>query len=202
MTLAAAMILLFSISNNAHLLLRFLSFWFGSNSFNFAQKISNSKKKKMKTTTSKRAHIRNLSSKLSSILCDEYILLTKTKSINNSLQSIDFQDKYLFFTAQSNEIDNIIERVEKRVHASGHYADAMLKAFLKVTRFNKKRKKTNDRAGYLSELLCDHENLITVLKKNTSLLETASRDYKTDDFVTTLTESHEKMAWFLRSYLK
>jgi len=202
MTLATAMILHLPISNNAHLLLRFLSFWFGSNSFNFALKISNSKKTKMKTTTSKRAHIRNLSSKLSSILCDEYILLTKTQSINNSLQSIDFQDKYLFFTAQSSEIDSIIERVEKRVHASGHYADAMLKAFLKVTRFNKKRKKINDRAGYINELLGDHENLITILKNNTSLLETTSRDCKTDDFVTTLTESHEKIAWFLRSYLK
>ncbi|OOV13297.1 ferritin-like domain-containing protein [Flavobacterium sp. LM4] len=156
----------------------------------------------MKTTTSKRAHIKRLTSKLSSILCDEYILLTKTKSIDNGLQSVDFQDEYLFFNAQSSEIDSIIERVEKRVHDSGHYADAMLKAFLKVTRFNKKRKKTNDRKGYISELLGDHENLIMILKKNTSLLETASKDSKTDDFVTTLTESHEKMAWFLRSYLK
>jgi len=119
-----------------------------------------------------------------------------------NLQGINFHDKYLFFSAQSSEIDSIIERVEKRVHASGHYADVMLKAFLKVTRFNKKRKKINDRAGYLSELLGDHENLITVLKKNTSLLETSSKDSKTDDFVTTLTESHEKMAWFLRSYLQ
>ncbi|SHL36665.1 hypothetical protein [Flavobacterium chilense] len=119
----------------------------------------------MKTTTSKRAHIRNLSSKLSSILCDEYILLTKTKRIDDSLQLINFQDKYLFFTAQSSEIDSIIERVEKRVHTTGHYADAMLKAFLKVTRFNKKRKKINDRSGYISELLGDHENLITILKK-------------------------------------
>lgn len=78
----------------------------------------------------------------------------------------------------------------------------MLKAFLKVTRFNKKRKKINDRTGYLNELLGDHENLIAILKNNTSLLETISKDSKTDDFVTTLTESHEKMAWFLRSYLK
>ncbi len=156
----------------------------------------------MKTTTSKRAHIKRLTSKLSSILCDEYILLTKTKSVHMSLQGIDFHDKYLFFSAQSSEIDSIIERVEKRVHSSGHYADAMLKAFLKVKRFNKKRKKTNDRAGYINELLGDHENLIAILKDNTPLLETASKDSKTDDFVNTLTESHEKMAWFLRSYLQ
>jgi starvation-inducible DNA-binding protein len=156
----------------------------------------------MKTTTSKRVHIRKLTNQLSSILCDEYILLTKTKSVHMNLQRIDFQDKYLFFNAQSSEIDIIIERVEKRVHASGHYADAMLKAFLKVTRFNKKKKKINDRAGYISELLGDHENLITILKNNTSLLETASKDSKSDDFVNILTESHEKMAWFLRSYLK
>lgn len=196
------MILVFSISNNHHLLVRCLSFWFTSNSFNFALKIANSKKTKMKTTTSKRVHMRNLTSKLSSILCDEYILLTKTKNVNMRLQGIDFQDNYLFFSAQSSEIDSIIERVEKRVHDSGHYADAMLKAFLKVTQFNKKKKKINNRTGYINELLGDHENLITILKNNTSLLETTSKDSKTDDFVTTLTESHEKMAWFLRSYLK
>jgi starvation-inducible DNA-binding protein len=156
----------------------------------------------MTTTTSKRARIKNISNKLSGILCDEYILLTKTKNAKWDLQGIDFQDEYLFFNAQSSEIDLIIEHIEKRVHASGHYADVMLKAFLKVTRFNKKKKKINDRDSCLTELLCDHENLITVLKSNTPLLETVSKGTHTDDFVTRLTESHEKMAWFLRSYLK
>ena len=156
----------------------------------------------MTTIISKRASIKNLSNKLSSILCDEYILLTKTKNAKWNLQGIDFQDEYLFFNAQSSEIDLIIEHIEKRVHASGHYADVMLKAFLKVTRFNKKKKKINDRDSYLTELLCDHENLITILKSNTPLLETVSKGSQTDDFVTTLTESHEKMVWFLRSYLK
>lgn len=156
----------------------------------------------MKKNTSKTAHKRSLTAKLSGILCDEYILLTKTKNAHLNLQETDFQDNYAFFEAQSNEIDLIIEHIEKRVHALGHYADVMLKAFLKVMRFNKKKKKINDRTGYLNELLCDHENLITVLKSNTPLLETASQDNKTEDFVTILMESHEKMVWFLRSYLK
>ncbi|MEO6175807.1 MAG: ferritin-like domain-containing protein [Flavobacterium circumlabens] len=156
----------------------------------------------MTATTSNRARIKKISNKLSSILCDEYILLTKTKNAKWNLQGIDFQDEYLFFNAQSSEIDLIIEHIEKRVHASGHYADVMLKAFLKVNRFNKRKKKINDREGCLIELLGDHENLITVLKTNTPLLETASKNSRTDDFVVTITESHEKMAWFLRSYLK
>lgn len=156
----------------------------------------------MTTTTSKRVLIKKLSNKLSSILCDEYILLTKTKNAKWNLQGIDFQDEYLFFNAQSSEIDLIIDQIEKRVHASGHYTDVMLKAFLKVNRFNKRKKKVNDRAGCLTELLGDHENLISVLKTNTPLLETATKGSQTDDFVTTLTESHQKMAWFLRSYLK
>lgn len=44
MTLTRVMILPFPISNNHHLLLRFVSFWFGSNNFNFALKINNYKK--------------------------------------------------------------------------------------------------------------------------------------------------------------
>ncbi|MEP6931981.1 MAG: ferritin-like domain-containing protein [Flavobacterium sp.] len=157
----------------------------------------------MKTNTSKTAaKKRSLTNKLSAILCQEYILLTKTKNAHLSLQGTDFHDNYEFFKAQSSEIDLIIEHIEKRVRRLGNYADAMLKAFLKVMQFNKKKKKINDRAGYLTELLSDHENLITILKSNTPLLDSAFKDSKKDDFVLTLMESHEKMAWFLRSYLK
>jgi starvation-inducible DNA-binding protein len=157
----------------------------------------------MKTNTSKTARKkRSLTNKLSGILCQEYILLTKTKNAHLSLQGADFQDNYEFFEAQSSEIDLLIEHIEKRVRFLGHYADAMLKAFLKVMQFNKKKKKINDRDGYLTELLSDHENLITILKSNTLLLETASKGNTKDDFVLTLMESHENMAWFLRSYLK
>lgn len=41
-----SMILVLSISNNRHLLVRCLSFWFTSNNFNFALKTTNSKKRK------------------------------------------------------------------------------------------------------------------------------------------------------------
>ena len=156
----------------------------------------------MKKNTSKTSQKKNLTNKLSSILCDEYILLTKTKNAEKNIQNIDFQADYAFFKAQSSEMNLIIEHIEKRVHNLGYYADALLKAFLKVMRFNKKKKKINDCAGYLKELLYDHENIITVLKNNTPLLQIATNGKQTDDFVTTLMESHEKMVWFLRSYLK
>ncbi|MEO7978229.1 ferritin-like domain-containing protein [Flavobacterium sp.] len=148
------------------------------------------------------ANKKNITNKLSGILCDEYILLTKTKNAYRNLLSSDFQDEYQFFKAQSNEIDLIIAHVEKRVSDLGSYADAMLKALLKVTRFNKKKNKIKDSTSCLQELLNDHETLIAKLKSNTPLLANVSQENQSDDFITILTESHQKMVWFLRSYLK
>ncbi|MEO8239193.1 MAG: ferritin-like domain-containing protein [Flavobacterium sp.] len=154
----------------------------------------------MKSTTS--ANKKDLTNKLSGILCDEYILLTKTKNAYWNLLSSNFQDEYQFFKAQSTEIDLIISHIEKKVSALGYYADAMLNALLKVAQFNKKKQKKNDSPGCLKELLYDHENLIAKLKSNIPLLANASQENQSDDFITILTESHQKMVWFLRSYLK
>lgn len=93
----------------------------------------------MKNNTSNKVKRRSLTNKLSSILCDEHILLTKTKNAHWNLQCTDFQDNYDFLKAQSTEIDLIIEHIEKRVRSLDYYADAMLKAFLKVMCFNKKK---------------------------------------------------------------
>lgn len=143
-----------------------------------------------------------VANELAKILADEYVLYTKTKNAHWNIEGPDFYDKHKFFEAQFGELDIIIDSVAERIRTLGHYVDAMLKAFLSVTRFTEEKSEKNDSAGYLKELLIDHETLIMSLRGNIHVFANDYNDLGTSDFITGLMESHEKMAWFLRSHLR
>ncbi|MEO5775665.1 MAG: DNA starvation/stationary phase protection protein [Flavobacterium sp.] len=144
----------------------------------------------------------SVTNELSKILADEYVLYTKTKNAHWNIEGADFYDKHKFFEVQFGELDTIIDSVAERIRTLGHYVDAMLKAFLSVTQFTEERREKNNSTGYLKELLIDHETLIMSLRGNIHVFADEYHDLGTSDFITGLMESHEKMAWFLRSHLK
>lgn len=148
------------------------------------------------------ANRESVANELAKILADEYVLYTKTKNAHWNIEGPDFYDKHKFFEAQFGELDGIVDSVAERIRTLGHYVDAMLKAFLSVTQFTERKFEKNDSSGYLKELLIDHETLIMSLRRNIPVFATDYHDLGTSDFITGLMESHEKMAWFLRSHLK
>jgi starvation-inducible DNA-binding protein len=150
-------------------------------------------------TKKNREGVRN---ELAKILANEYVLYTKTKNAHWNIIGADFYDKHKFFEAQFGELETIIDSVAERNRIFGHYVDAMLKAFLSVSRFTEQKHEKNNSKGYLKELLTDHETLILSLRTNSKVFANKYHDLGTSDFITGLMESHEKMAWFLRSHLK
>nr|WP_315250658.1 DNA starvation/stationary phase protection protein [uncultured Flavobacterium sp.] len=150
-------------------------------------------------TKKKREGVRN---ELAKILANEYVLYTKTKNAHWNIIGPDFYDKYKFFEAQFVELETIIDSVAERNRIFGYYVDAMLKAFLSVSRFTEQKHEKKNSKGYLKELLTDHETLILSLRTNSKVFANKYDDLGTSDFITGLMESHEKMAWFLRSHLK
>jgi starvation-inducible DNA-binding protein len=54
----------------------------------------------------------------------------------------------------------------------------------------------------LQNLLADHEIIIKHLRKLISVFFDKHKDIGTSDFITGLMGKHEKMAWFIRAYLK
>jgi starvation-inducible DNA-binding protein len=103
---------------------------------------------------------------------------------------------------QFGELDGIIDSVAERIRTLGHYVDATLTTFLSVTQFTEQKYEKNHSAGYLQELLIDHETLIMTLRGNIHVFVNEYHDLGTSDFITGLMENHEKMAWFIRSHLK
>lgn len=81
------------------------------------------------------------------------------------------------------------------------YVPATLSSYLSLTRLTEETRAKNDSQGFIKELLEDHESIIVVLREHIRSFSADFHNLGTSDFVTGLMETHEKMAWFLRSHL-
>jgi starvation-inducible DNA-binding protein len=150
----------------------------------------------------KQENLSKVAHSLCQILADEFILYTKTRKAHWNVEGDDFYNKHLFFEEQYNQIDEIIDGVAERIRMLGHYAPATLKEFLELTHLSEQVKEKNDSKGFIKELLIDHESIIIHLRENISVYANEYKDLGTSDYITGLMETHEKMAWMLRSHLK
>jgi starvation-inducible DNA-binding protein len=113
----------------------------------------------------------------------------------------NFHEKHKFFEQQNQRLDEIIDDIAERIRSVGHYAPATLKHYLELTHITEQSWKKNTGEEFVHELLFDHEGLIIRMRQ---ALEKISphNDFGTTDFITSLMEMHEKMAWMLRAQLK
>lgn len=139
---------------------------------------------------------------LAKILADETVLYIKTKNAHWNIEGADFYDKHKFFEVQFGQLDEIIDSVAERIRSIGHYAPAALKSYLSLTHLSEESREHNDSQGFIKELLHDHESIIMILREHITSFSEAFHDSGTSDFITGLMETHEKMAWFLRSHFK
>jgi starvation-inducible DNA-binding protein len=139
---------------------------------------------------------------LSAFLADEFLLYTKTRNAHWNVEGPDFHDKHKFFESQYDELDEIMDEVAERIRMLGHYAPATLKDFLQLTHLTEQIRSKNDSQGFIKELLEDHESIIVFLRENIKRFADELNDAGTSDFITGIMETHEKMAWMLRSHLK
>lgn len=143
-----------------------------------------------------------VATELSKLLADENVLYVKTKNAHWNVEGADFYDKHKFFEVQFGQIDELIDGVAERIRTLGHYAPATMKSYLGLTRLTEQTREKNDAQGYIKELLEDHESIIVVLREHIKAFTKDFQDLGSSDFATGLMETHEKMAWFLRSHLK
>jgi starvation-inducible DNA-binding protein len=92
--------------------------------------------------------------------------------------------------------------VAECIRALGHYAPATLIEYLKLTSLSEQTREKNTSQGFFKQLLSDHESLIIHLRGYIKTFAEEFDDAGTSDFITSLMEKHEKMAWMLRSHLE
>lgn len=150
----------------------------------------------------KKDYLSQISHELARILADEFVLYAKTRNAHWNVEGPDFHSKHVFFEQQYEELDEIMDGVAERIRSLGHYAPATLKEYLALTHQTEKSRSANDGAGFIGELLADHESLIIHLRENINRFANDWHDQGTSDYITGLMEQHEKMAWMLRAHLR
>ena len=139
---------------------------------------------------------------LNKVLCDEYILYTKTRNYHWNVVGPNFHDRHEFFQEQYEIIDEIIDEVAERARQLSGKSLGSLKEFLEYTRLKESSAEENlDDMRMISNLLSDHEQVIKILRKNADECEDPYHDMGTNDFLIGIMEKHEKMAWMLRAHL-
>ena len=139
---------------------------------------------------------------LNGFLADEFLLYLKTRNAHWNIEGSDFHTMHKFFEEQYEQLDETMDEVAERIRMLGHYAPATMKSYLELTHLTELSRQENDSAGFIKELLGDHESIIIRLRENINLFASELNDLGTSDFITGLMETHEKMAWMLRAHLK
>lgn len=147
-------------------------------------------------------HLAEISKVLSHILADEFVLYTKTRNAHWNLEGPDFHSMHVLFESQYNELAEIVDKIAERIRILGHYAPATLKQFLELTHLTEQTRGKNDSKGFIKDLLNDHESIAINIRTQINHLAVQLKDAGSSDYLTGLTEYHEKIAWILRSHLK
>ena len=147
-------------------------------------------------------HLAEIAHSLNVLLADEHVLYIQTRNAHWNVEGPDFLSKHRFFEEQYGQIEKIIDDIAERVRTLGHYAEATLAGFLKLTHLTEETRKKNDSEGFMKTLLQSHETIIIHLREMINKYANEWKDAGTSDFITGLMETHEKMAWMLRAHLK
>ena len=139
---------------------------------------------------------------LNKLLADEHVLYIKTRNAHWNVVGADFAAQHKFFEEQYVVLEEVIDQVAERIRAIDHYTVGTLEDFLKLTQLNEKSRENNDSLSFIKDLLEDHESIIISLRENINTFANDWHDMGSSDFITGLMETHEKMAWMLRSHLQ
>lgn len=146
-------------------------------------------------------HLQAVALELNKLLADEFVLYAKTRNYHWNVEGSNFMEMHKLYEGQYEQLDEIIDNVAERIRALGHYAQARLKDYTRLTNLEEQEYTTEQKAQ-LQNLLVDHETIIKELRRMITLFADEHKDLGSSDFVTGLMQEHEKIAWFIRSYLK
>ncbi|OFY24922.1 MAG: DNA starvation/stationary phase protection protein [Bacteroidetes bacterium GWF2_33_38] len=138
---------------------------------------------------------------LNKLLADEYVLKTKIQNAHWNITGVSSFELHKFFESQYETIDHSIDEIAERIRSLGHFAIGSMRDFLAVTNMVEEKHDFANPAQIIQSLLNDHEIIIRVIRNEIIPIAEKYKDLGTADFVTSLMQKHEKMAWMLRAFI-
>lgn len=146
-------------------------------------------------------HLKSSNNLLSIVLSDEMTLYVKTRKFHWNVSGQSFMELHKLFEAQYTELEQIIDLVAERIGKLGEKTIGTMNEFSKLSRIKESPGKYPVQKSMISELLTDHELLISELRKDIDTATDENHDVGTADLLTGILRQHETIAWVLRRYL-
>ena len=138
---------------------------------------------------------------LSSILADAVVLYTKTRKFHWNVSGNSFMELHKLFESHYNKLEESIDEIAERINKLGFKTPGTMAEFLEVASLKESPGKYPVQTEMITELLKDHESVIIALRKGIDSCDEKFSDTGTADFLTSLMQGHETIAWTLRRYL-
>lgn len=145
-------------------------------------------------------HRQSIAEELNKVLADEVVLSIQTRNYHWNIEGKNFNAMHLFYEKQYTALDGIMDSVAERIRMVGHYTEARLGDYLKLTHLVE-QPYSNDQQLQLKNLLESHETIVRNMRKIIPVFNDEYKDIGSGDFLTGLLGKHEKMAWMIRAYL-
>ena len=147
-------------------------------------------------------HLHKAVAALAIVLSDEMTLYIKTRKFHWNVAGESFMELHKLFEAQYSELEVIIDDVAERINKLGGKTIGTMSEFTLLSRIVEHPNKYPVQKLMITELLTDHELLITEIRKDIDVFTDEIHDAGSADLLTSILQQHETIAWKLRRYLQ
>lgn len=139
---------------------------------------------------------------LNGVLANESLLLIKTKKFHWDVTGPQFMTLHKLWDAQYEKLALQSDAVAERARALGGFPIGTARGFLEHASIEEHPGQVLAATDSVAVLVADHETVIRLLRQAVDTCDDKFKDKGTADFLTGLMESHEEMAWMLRSFIE
>lgn len=107
----------------------------------------------------------------------------------------------MLFKEQYELLEELMDSIAERIHATGYNIPATLEIFLKLEHLVEQCQVKNDGIEFIAELLEDHENLIIRLRKKAHYFGSELQESGVGTYIMELIKKHQQMIESLKIYL-
>jgi len=139
---------------------------------------------------------------LNTVLCDESLLLIKTRKAHWDVVGPQFLTLHKLLDEHYTKISEFVDQVAERVRQLGGYPVGTAAGFLQGATVKELPGHLESATEAVTHLCDDHETVIRVMRDKAAKVDAECGDRGTSDFIVSLMQGHEEMAWMLRSFLE
>lgn len=139
---------------------------------------------------------------LTRLLADEHIIYIKTRNYHWNVVGSLFYALHELLEEQYEKLADEIDEIAERIRTLGNPAIGTIQEFQQHATITESPGVYPDALTMIANLVMDHESIIRMLRQDLRICDEQLDDMGTSDFLTGLMETHEAIAWKLRSFLQ